>query len=201
MEALKRTLKMTELKRRKGNLLHSTNPFLSSISIEKKVRRITNNCGDVMLVGTGEVITPVGFWHAEEVDSHKFIKLYINGVKAFKGLTGAGVRVFEVLYLEVQKNISKDKVYMSFSTVDQSITPMSEATYTRGMRELVDKGFIAASPHIGIFWLNPDYMWNGDRLAFVKEYRRKPTGTEQSKKKSSLDSDQLFLPNVILEEN
>ena len=57
--------------------------------------------------------------------------------------------------------------------INQNITPMSEATYTRGMREIVDKGFIAATPHIGIFWLNPDYVWNGDRLAFVKEYYKK----------------------------
>ena len=64
---------------------------------------------------------------------------------------------------------------MSFSSIDQAETRISEATYTRGMRELVDKGFLAATPHIGLFWLNPDYLWNGDRLAFVKEYRKRTT--------------------------
>jgi hypothetical protein len=49
---------------------------------------------------------------------------------------------------------------------------MSEATYTRGMRELTEKGFIAATPSQGMFWLNPSFVWNGDRLAFVKEYRK-----------------------------
>jgi hypothetical protein len=51
---------------------------------------------------------------------------------------------------------------------------MSEATYTRGMRELIEKGFLAATPNIGLYWLNPSFIWNGDRLAFVKEYWRKP---------------------------
>ena len=24
----------------------------------------------------------------------------------------------------------------------------------------------------GMYWLNPSFVWNGDRLAFVKEYRK-----------------------------
>jgi hypothetical protein len=47
---------------------------------------------------------------------------------------------------------------------------MSNPTYDRGMRELIEKGFIAATPSQGMFWLNPSFVWNGDRLAFVKEY-------------------------------
>ena len=61
---------------------------------------------------------------------------------------------------------------MAFSAVDQVLTPMSEATYTRGMRELIEKDFIAATKVQGWYWLNPDFVWNGDRLAFVKEYRK-----------------------------
>ena len=39
------------------------------------------------------------------MDSAKFIKLYVNGVKAFKDLKGPGTKVFELLYLEMQRNI------------------------------------------------------------------------------------------------
>ena len=123
---------------------------------------------------TGEIQTQIaGFWEAEEVDSTKFVKLFIRGVKALKELTGAGTKVFEVLYLTVQENIGKDRVLMSFAEVDQALTPMSESTFMRGMRELVEKKFIAATPTLGVYWLNPDFVWNGDRLAFVKEYRKK----------------------------
>lgn len=52
---------------------------------------------------------------------------------------------------------------------------MSEATFNRGMKELVEKGFVAATPSVGWYWINPDYLWNGDRLAFVKEYRKAPS--------------------------
>ena len=116
-----------------------------------------------------------GFWQTQEVDSTKFVKLYVNGVKAFRDLTSAGTKVFELLYLEVQKNIGKDKVFMIFGVVDQAATPMAPSTYKRGVHELIAKGFMAATPTQGWYWLNPDYLWNGDRLAFVKEYHKAPS--------------------------
>ena len=167
-------MNVATVKKRKGNVLHDENPFMPSVST--RTRRITNKRGDMQLINTrtGEIAAPIaGFWEAEEVDSTKFVKLFINGVKALKELTSPGTKVFEVLYLRVQGSISKDQIYMSFSSIDQVETRISEATYTRGMRELVDKGFLAATPHIGLFWLNPDYLWNGDRLAFVKEYKKR----------------------------
>lgn len=159
---------------RRGVTIYTANPFMAETDVQSKTRRITNKRGDMMLVSNeGEIVSNVaGFWEAEEVDSTKFVKLFVRGVKALKELTGAGTKVFEVLYLRVQANIGKDQVHMAFAAVDQALTPMSNPTYDRGMRELIEKGFIAASPVQGWFWLNPSFVWNGDRLAFVKEYRR-----------------------------
>jgi Firmicute plasmid replication protein (RepL) len=164
---------LSNVKKRGGNILYDANPFMMELTT--KTRRITNKRGDMMLVNaeTGEIQAPVaGFWEIEEVDSTKFVKLFVKGVAALKELTGAGTKVFEVLYLKVQETIGQDQVYMSFAIVDQTTTPMSEATYTRGMRELIEKEFLAATPNIGLYWLNPSFIWNGDRLAFVKEYRK-----------------------------
>jgi hypothetical protein len=157
---------------RRGVAVYAQNPFM--IDMTTKTKRVTNKRGDMMLVSNeGEIVSNVaGFWEAEEVDSTKFVKLFVKGVKALKELTAAGTKVFEVLYLRVQEGIGRDQVLMAFAAVDQALTPMSEATYTRGMRELIEKGFIAASPVQGMFWLNPSFVWNGDRLAFVKEYRK-----------------------------
>lgn len=157
---------------RRGVAVYAQNPFM--IDMTTKTRRVTNKRGDMMLVSNeGEIVSNVaGFWEAEEVDATKFVKLFVKGVKALKELTAAGTKVFEVLYLRVQEGIGRDQVLMAFAAVDQALTPMSEATYTRGMRELIEKGFIAASPVQGMFWLNPSFVWNGDRLAFVKEYRK-----------------------------
>lgn len=172
-----RPIKMIEKtlgqKTRRGVAVYQENPFM--VEVTTKTRRVTNKRGDMMLVSneTGEVQSNIaGFWEAEEVDSTKFVKLFVQGVKALKELTGAGTKVFEVLYLRVQENIGKDQVFMAFAAVDQALTPMSNPTYDRGMREIIEKGFIAATPVQGWYWLNPSFVWNGDRLAFVKEYKR-----------------------------
>lgn len=163
-----------EQKKRRGLTVYPRNPFVVGGMVKTKTKRLTNKKGDFMVVGeTGEIVAPIaGFWQAQEVDAAKFVKLYVNGVRAFKELTNAGTRVFEVLYLEVQKNIGQDRVYLSFTTLDDGIK-LSQATFTRGMRELIDKGFVAPTEAIAWYWLNPDFMWNGDRLAFVREYRKK----------------------------
>jgi hypothetical protein len=172
-----KTVKMIEKphqkQTRRGVAVYEENPFIPDV--KAKTRRVTNKRGDMMLVSNeGEIVSNVaGFWEAEEVDSAKFVKLFVKGVKALKELTGAGTKVFEVLYLRIQDGVGKDQLYMSFAAVDQVLTPMSNPTYDRGMRELIEKGFIAATPMQGIYWLNPSFVWNGDRLAFVKEYRKK----------------------------
>jgi hypothetical protein len=166
-------------KSRRGAIQYESNPFVGSAVANTKqgVKRISNKTGDRMMVvseNSGEVVAPAGFHQIVDVDKTQFVKLYINGVKAFKDLTGAGTKVFEVLYMEVQNNIGKDVIYLSFSEIDQRITPMGEATFYRGMKELIEKGFIAESITQNKYFLNPDYMWNGDRLAFVKEFRKTP---------------------------
>ncbi len=161
------------VKKRGSNVLYNENPFL--VELTTRTRRVTNKRGDMVLVSgeSGEVQSKIaGFWESEEVDATKFIKLFVKGVAALKELTAAGTKVFEVLYFRVQANIGKDQIYMNFGSIDQTLTPMSEATYTRGMRELIEKQFLAATPNIGLYWLNLSFVWNGDRLAFVKEYKK-----------------------------
>ena len=68
---------------------------------------------------------------------------------------------------------------------------MSESTFMRGMRELVEKKFIAATPTLGVYWLNPDFVWNGDRLAFVKEYRKKQIEPQRDTKTLDMFSSRL----------
>jgi hypothetical protein len=157
------------------------NPFIGNAVANTKsgVRRIIDKSGTRMMVvaeNTGEMIAPAGFWQTQEVDRTQFVKLYVNGVRAFRDLTGAGTKVFELLYLRVQESVGKDEIWLTFLNIDQTINPISKAVFYRGMKELLEKGFIAEGLSPGLYYLNPDYMWNGDRLAFVKEYiNKQPT--------------------------
>ena len=171
---------MEEKQKSKRGVRYDHNPFIGNAITNTKqgVKSISNKDGNRMMVvseNTGEIVAPAGFWQAQEVDKTQFVKLYVNGVKAFKDLSGAGTKVFEVLYMKVQASIGTDTIWLTFPSLNQLETPMGETTFYRGMKELLSKGFIAESLTPGMYYLNPDYMWNGDRLAFVKEYRLKPS--------------------------
>lgn len=180
---------------RRGVALYKENPFI--MSVKTKTKRVTNKRGDMMLVSseTGEIQTTVaGFWEAEEVDSAKFIKLFVNGVKALAELSNSGTKVFEILYIEVQQNIGKDTVYLSYTALHEA-AGISRSTFSRGIKELIDKKFIAATQATSWYWINPDFIWNGDRLAFVKEYRR----SSSKPKVTNLNQAELFSSEPVPE--
>ncbi len=169
-------MKEKKLSRSKRGIRYSSNPFISTALINTRngVKRITDKTGTRMMVvsNSGEILAPAGFWQVQDVDKTQFVKLYVNGVKAFKDLTSAGTKVFEILYFKVQNNIGKDELWLTFPSINQKNTKIGETTFYRGMKELLIKGFIAESETPGLYFLNPDYMWNGNRLAFVKDYRK-----------------------------
>lgn len=167
---------------RRGAERYKENPFISHAAVNTKtgVKRINSKNGDKMLVinkGSGEVMAEGGFWHTQEVDKSQFVKLFINGVKALKELTNAGTKVFEIMYMQVQENISKDVINLHFVDIDQELTPMARATFNRGLSELIDKGFLAETLAQSRYFINPDFIWNGDRLTFVREFRMQSTKT------------------------
>jgi hypothetical protein len=92
-------------------------------------------------------------------------------VKALQGLSSAGTKVFELLYLEMQKKIGSDKIYLHYSSVQASECEMSLATFKRGMKELLEKEFIFESIEPFNYFVNVNYLFNGDRLSFVREYQ------------------------------
>ena len=116
-----------------------------------------------------------GFWQSQEVDSAKFVKLFVNGVKAFRELTNAGARVFEALYMEMQTNIGRDRVYLlrpRYAKASKYRSQHSPEAFGNSSRS--DS---APTTQVSWYWLNPDFVWNGDRIAFVKEYRRAGTAS------------------------
>jgi len=165
---------MSENTSRRGNKMHSENPFVKNAVANAKtgVKRISNKAGDRFMIvsDAGEPIAPAGFHQTVEVDRTEFVKLYVNGVRAFQGLKNAGCKVFEIIYRTVQQSPGTDRIHIHFMEVEQAITPISRATFDRGMNELLEKGFVAESMVPGMYYLNIDYLFNGNRLAFIKEY-------------------------------
>lgn len=157
---------------RRGLTVYKENPFAGTLVVPTKTKKYSNTSGEkVMLVSqeTGE-IKPAGFWTSKKVDEEQFVKLFAKGVKAFADLKNPGAKVFEILYKQMQENMNKDIVFLSFSLIEEEES-ISIATYNRGIKELIDKKFIAPrAGSVGWYFVNPQYVWNGDRLVFAEEY-------------------------------
>lgn len=165
---------------KQGSLVYSGNPSVpekDSVSRKKRVRLGDDKKGIIIDNNSGEMLTVggMGFYEYEEVDETRFVKLFLAGVKQAAGLSKPGLLLFEVIYRELQKNVGQDKVGLSLYLVSEYIEEIKDRTYRRGLAELLDKEFIFRSPIDGVFFVNIQYMFNGDRLAFIKGYERKKT--------------------------
>ena len=59
---------------------------------------------------------------------------------------------------------------------------MSQATFYRGLNELIEGDFLASTLRTGRYFINPDFVFNGNRLAFIKEFRLKATNTAKDQR-------------------
>ena len=169
---------MTEKKSRRGFKIYSENPSIYEAKYGSKTgtRRISNRTNKELAYITstnGEILAEAQFYDCMTVDKTQFIKLYIQGVKALQGLSSAGTKVFELLYREMQKKVSSDMVCLHFNNIDQKELQISERTLHRGITELLEKEFIFETNLPSMYFVNVNYLFNGDRLSFVKEYRLK----------------------------
>lgn len=123
---------------------------------------VDNINGDIL--GHGGAIA----YEWEEVDKERFVKLYLAGLKQAAGLSKAGLAVFEIVYNQLQGRQGQDTI-----PLDITSSGLKKNTYYSGLRELLEKQFLFRSPNPGLFFVNIRFMFNGDRLAFVKGYMLK----------------------------
>jgi hypothetical protein len=145
---------------------------------KRRQRRIGNEQkGLVIDTGTGEILGrgAAVMYEWEEVDKERFVKLFIGGLKKAAGLSKAGLALFEAVYHQMRENPNTDKVMLSHRTPPQN---MPKATYFRGLGELLDNQILYRSPFDGVFFVDINCMFNGDRLAFVKGYHLKGSQVE-----------------------
>lgn len=168
---------------KRGFPVYRTNPSVpaaNGISTRTKRFHVPGGNGSVILDhSTGELkgIGGMGFWWDEEVDKTRFVKLFLDGIKQAAGLSKTGMQVFELVYNEMRANPGSDEIKLNaYLARDHGI---SDRTYQRGVRELLEKEFLFRSPSDGVFFVNIRFMFNGDRLAFVRSYHLKGAGRQQ----------------------
>lgn len=189
---------MRHSKLKKKTLRYDANPFFNNFLIESKTKsiRINSSFGEEenILVNqkTGEIkATHVTTY--KTVDSAKFVKLFTQNIALTFDLTSAGIKAFNVLMYAVQIGaINKDLLVLDKVTLNGFLKEnhpvnLSLATFSRGLSELVKGQIIARHTRQGFFYINPNFVFNGDRIAFTQVIERQKKDNNSSEDQSELN--------------
>lgn len=157
-----------------------SNPLVSATEVPLKKKRVRSALASRTLVDaeTGEVQATAVIQQIEERDTDEFVKVFSAGIAAAYELTRTGQRVFQAILKEYEQTPMTrgyaDSIYLAWfgDGLSGRDIGMSEYTFKRGLRELLDKGFISPQAP-NVFWVNPALFFKGDRVMLVREYRRK----------------------------
>jgi len=169
---------------------YKTNPFIQDMVIPvkgKTVRLSVIGKDDNILVNqsTGEVLGGTHVASFKKVDGEQFIKLFTQNIALTFGLSSSGIKTFNVLLWCVQhKALAKDEVdfdalvledFIAAHKEDDPPLKLSLATFKRGITELETAKIIAKTERRGRYFINPNLVFNGDRIAFTTIIERKRT--------------------------
>lgn len=168
----------------------AVNPLVEPQQVRTKRRYVkSGRSEDLINPATGEVSGVATIHLVEERDDAEFVKVFAAGVAASYDLTKTAQRVFQVVLDQYQRTpmaggyADAVELFWFGTGIEGRDVGMKEDTFKKGLRELLDKRFLyPKSP--SSFWVNPALFFKGDRVMFIKEYRRKVSGEDQRKREA-----------------
>ncbi|MDD9909870.1 MAG: replication/maintenance protein RepL [Ahrensia sp.] len=165
---------------------YKTNPFITNMVLpvkgqKVKLSRLGKDDNILLNQSTGETHgTHITTYR--KVDGAQFIKLFTENIGLTFDLSAAGIKAFSVLLWLVQHNaFSKDQVDLDSLSLEEFIASnstkkLSLPTFKRGISELEKSQIIAKTMRKGRYFINPNFMFNGDRIAFSTVLERDNSG-------------------------
>lgn len=162
---------------------YKENPFTQSLTVKTRSKTVTIQASDRMNTeyaivnqDTHEVkSTHIATY--KQVDDDQFVKLFTQNIAMIFDLSQAGRKTLDMIMHVMQRTaISKDEVYID-DNVRADFTEMfslklSKTTMYRGIAALEDANIIAKSVKTNIYFLNPNIVFNGDRLVLTQAIER-----------------------------
>jgi predicted transcriptional regulator len=162
--------------RKKGIQTYKENPFWDSTEVKIGTKKISV-AGGMHVSDEGESVTHSGVHVVREVDENEFMKVYTKNIKSIFDLKPSTQRVLQYLLTELQKTPNADAIYLAWIGAEEYFSEqdlnVSRSSFQRSMKELLNKGLLAESTKPSMFWFNPNLFFNGNRMSFVHEYRKK----------------------------
>ena len=127
----------------------------------------------------------------KQVDTAQFIKLFTQNITLTFDLSSAGIKALNVVAYAVQNDaIGKDIVPLGEIQLEHFNREYSKKftlpTFYRGLKELEKNKIIAKYLTQGLYFINPNFIFNGDRIAFTTLIEKKKK--EQTKEPSLFDN-------------
>lgn len=162
-----------------GNELekYMSNPFIKdmTVRVKSKIKVIGKDKSKFIAVGdskTGELTNlntdGVIMGETHVVEAEQFIKMYAQGMAMVFNLGVSAQKVFACIYREMAKNKNCDTVFIPY----RKDMGFSKTTYYKGIKECITAGLLAQSVSPSLYFINPSYFYNGDRLLLVKQFIR-----------------------------
>jgi hypothetical protein len=123
---------------------------------------------------TGEVVSGINsnimFRRKQYVDNEQFVKLYNDQMKSIFNLSLSAIKVFGYIMFEMQNLVNSDAVWFSLKGCMEFCEYTSHQMVYRGLSELLKKMIICKSDKPNQFWINPKYVFNGNRIIVFNEF-------------------------------
>ena len=119
----------------------------------------------------------------KKVDSEDFVKIFTKNIALTFDLSASGIKALNVLLFAVQQGIGKDTVLIDIFVLEDFIKyhdekdppvklNLSYSTLMRGLKELEKSKIIAKCLRKAHYFINPAFVFNGDRIAFTTVIER-----------------------------
>lgn len=177
------------MSRKRGVTSYRDNPFITATTaIATRRKRVVVSGGKAIVdTATGEYENVAEIVMIKQVDSEQFVKLFTQNLRVFFDLTPVTMKLLQVLLSQCQQAPNMDRVMLNLTVMQDFFImhqdePMSKASFHRAVRELIDKQFIAETMLGGLYFINPNLFFNGDRVRFMTELRREKSVSEANEK-------------------
>jgi hypothetical protein len=165
---------------------HKTNPFVTGdgqgLVVYKTKGETLETAGPLVVSDskTGEIYSTAQIRQTKIVDGERFVKLFVRHLDAFFDLKPGTVKLLMALIEELShaRYAHGDTIYLNYSKVvdffeAKGTKPPAKGTFFSAMAELTEKKIVAPSVDLNLWFVNPAVFFNGDRVRFVTELRRK----------------------------
>ena len=157
------------------------NPFLKQSleviqkNIVKKYKTASNTSQRAILQAidpeTGELLGHTQFIRQIEVDEDQFAKFYLSRFPKFFELKPQAIRVFGYILNQLVPN--KDEFVFIMEDCKEYTGYKSEGSIRIGLTNLLENEVIARGKTEFLYYINPMFVFNGNRLTFAETYIRK----------------------------